>query len=97
MKEDFNPLPPVTRLILCRLNLPDGTFFEVITDLDISQWDSLSNKWLRKAKRLTQESIIVYVKERKPFCICVSKEDYDSITAGKVIPATKEDWEKENN
>jgi len=95
--KDFNTLPPVTRLIVAKCELLNGDSFEVVTDLELSQWVSLSNKWLRKTKKITVESIIEYVCSRKPFCICVSKEDYDKITKGKVIEATKEEWERENN
>jgi hypothetical protein len=87
---------PVTRLTVAHVELSNGTKFSLVHDLDQAIWARLLDRWKRKASTLTQASLIFWVKDRRPHCICVSKKDFDEITAGKSVPATKEEYEAEN-
>lgn len=74
--------------------------FELVTDL-VSEtiFDKLYHEWFDhpSTKIWCVESLIMYIKDKHPDCICLLKKDYDSLTKGKVIEATKEEWEAENN
>lgn len=87
---------PVTRLCVSTVNLNTGLSFKIVHDLDESVWASQFNRWMKKTKLHTPGSLISWIKERKPFCICVTKAQFDEMTAGKSTPATKEEWEAEN-
>lgn len=87
---------PVTRLTVAHIELTNGLKFSIVHDLEEGAWGSLFERWQRKAKKHTAYSLIVWIKERKPHCICVTKADFDSITAGKSVPATKAEYDAEN-
>lgn len=87
---------PVTRLCVSAVELSNGVHFKIVHDLEETVWASMFTRWCRKTKRHTAVSLIEYIKGKRPHCICVTKAQYDEITAGKSIPATKEEWEAEN-
>lgn len=87
---------PVTKLTISTVQLSTGLEFKLVHDLAETTWAALFNRWLRKAKQHTARSLIEFIKNRKPHCICVTKAQYDEITAGKSVAATKEEWEAEN-
>ena len=87
---------PVTRLTSATVELNTGQLFKIVHDLDPDAWKSQFDRWMRKAKRHTPGSLIEWIKERKPHCICVTKAQYDEIAAGHCVAATKEEWDTEN-
>ena len=93
----LTPLTPITRLVLATVKPTAANAFQLVHDLDDATWVSLYNRWLRKAKRLDSYSLRCWIKDRKPTCICVTKAEYEQITAGKAVAATKEEYEAENN
>lgn len=87
---------PVTRFAVASITLTNGKSFQLVHDLDLAVWDRLVDKWSRTTKKPTATSLIIYIKDRRPYCICVTKQQFDEITAGKSSPATKAEWEAEN-
>ena len=87
---------PITRLCISTVSLNTGLSFKIVHDLDGDVWESQMHRWMRKSKLHTPGSLIDWIKARKPHCICVTKAQYDEITAGNCIAATKEEWEAEN-
>ncbi len=87
---------PVTRLVVVTIELTNGTSFQIVHNLSEAKGDALIAKWMRKTKRPTALNLIHYIRDRAD-CICVTKEQYDEVTAGKVVHATKEEYEAENN
>ena len=87
---------PITRLVVVTIQLTNGTEFSIVHNLPEAMGDALIAKWKRKTRRPTAMSLVQFIKERK-LCICVTKEQYDEVTKGKVVHATKEEYEAENN
>lgn len=93
--------PPVTRL--CVIEGDCNGHFKVVTDFTTAQeqaeFDRLFREWFDhpQTRIWNIESFILYFKSKHPKRVCVLEEDYNAITKGKVIPATKEEWETENN
>lgn len=89
--------PPVTRLAEYTLDV--NGVFTLVTDIDEKTFDKLHREWFDHPStfRWCGESLAAYIKAKLPNSICVFKEDYDKIVKGKFTPATKEEWEAENN
>lgn len=93
--------PPVTRL-----NIIEGECngpFKIITDFcspqEQAEFDKLYRRWFDSPDTgiWIIEGFINYFKLIYPRRVCMLYSDYLSITRGKVIPATKEEWQTENN
>lgn len=92
------PKPPVTRLMVIKGECNGD--FELVTDFStLDEFDRIYREWFDhpETKMWCVESLIIYIKSKQPERICLLKEDYDNISKGKVIPATKQEWEAENN
>ena len=95
------PKPPVTRLAVIEGEC-NGRF-KIVTDLcsqdEQGKFDKIYREWFDhpNTKRWCIESFIIYFKEKYPNRMCLLYDDYKKITKGKVIHATKEEWELENN
>lgn len=93
------PKPPVTRLRV--IGVECNGRFDLVTDFYTQEeFDELFYEWFNspETKMWHAPSLIAYIKAKQPKRICLLQEDYDRLTNGKgVIPATKEEWESENN
>jgi hypothetical protein len=93
------PKPMVTRLRV--IGVECNGRFDLVTDFHTQEeFDKLFFEWFDhpETKMWCAESLIAYIKNKQPKRICMLQEDYDRITRGKdIIPATKEEWEEENN
>lgn len=95
------PKPPVTRL--CEIEGDCNGSFKIVTDFasekERAEFDKIYLQWFDSPHTVIWniESFIIYFKRLFPKRICLLHSDYKSITKGKVIPATKEEWEQENN
>lgn len=90
--------PPITRL--AEYTMEVNGVFTIVTDLmDSKVFDKVYRQWFDDPKTFMWcgSSLVEYIKDKFPNSICLLKEDYDRITKGKVINATKEDWLSENN
>jgi hypothetical protein len=92
------PKPPVTKLAKYTLNV--NGVFTIVTDItDEKVFDKHYREWFDHPDTFMWcgESLVMYLKIKFPFKICLLKEDFDKIVKNKFIPATKEEWESENN
>lgn len=93
------PKNPVTRLRV--IGVECNGVFNLVTDFQTQEeFDKLFMEWLDHPKTIMwcAESLIAYIKEKQPKRICLLEEDYHQIIKGKrVVDATKEEWESENN
>ena len=93
--------PPVTRL--CVIEGDCNGPFKIITDFttekEQEEFERLYVEWFNSplTKVWCIESFIIYFKEKHPKRMCLLYAHYEQLVAGKVIPATKEEWESENN
>jgi len=93
--------PPVTRLAVIEGDC-NGKF-KIVTDFctqdDLQKFDEVYREWFDhpNTRMWCIESFIAYCNEKYPKRICLSYNDYIHITKGKSVPATKEEWEAENN
>ena len=94
-------VPPVSRM--CVIEGECNGLFKIVTDFtsekETKLFDSLYLEWFDSPLTIHWHitSFIVWFKERYPNRVCLLWDDYDKITRGKVIHATKEEWESENN
>lgn len=96
--KNTKPKPPVTRLAEYTLDV--NGVFTLVTDItDEKAFDKLYREWFDAPTTIMWcgESLAAYIKLKLPKCICLLKADYEEIVKGQVIPATKEEWEAENN
>lgn len=92
------PKQPVTRLMV--IGVECNGKFNLVTDFSSQQdFDKIFREWFDNPKTFMwcAESLIAYIKAKQPKRICLFEEDYKAITKGKVTPATKQEWEEENN
>lgn len=95
------PKPPVTRLL--EIEGDCNGHFKIVTDFttpkEQKHFHDLYMEWFDhpSTKMWCIEAFIIFFKERYPDRICVLYSDFKEITKGKSIPATKEEWEAENN
>lgn len=93
------PKLPVTRLAEYTLDV--NGVFTLVTDItDEKVFDKVYREWFDHPSTFMWcgESLAAYIKNKFPNKICLLKEDYLEAIKGKgVIPATKEEWEAENN
>jgi hypothetical protein len=93
--------PPVTRHSIIEGDC--NGHFKIVTDFttpkELEEFDRLYREWFDDPKtfRWCIESFIGWFKNKFPNRVCLLYEDYKAITKGNVIPATKEEWESENN
>ncbi|WP_018629212.1 hypothetical protein [Niabella aurantiaca] len=90
--------PPVTRLAEYTMDV--NGVFTLVTDItDPKVFDRLYREWFDHPATFMWcgESLAGYIKYKMPNNFCVMKEEYEAITKGKVIHATREEWEAENN
>jgi hypothetical protein len=91
--------PPVTRLRVIRVDC--NGLFDLVTDFCTQkEFDDIFQDWFDSPETIMwcAESLISYIKSKQPTRICMLQEDYDKFLKDKVvIPATKEEWEAENN
>lgn len=90
--------PPVTRLRV--IGVECNGRFDLVTDFYTQkEFDDLFHEWFDhpETRMWCAESLIAYIKAKQPNRICLLQEDYDALTKGQVVPATKEEWEAENN
>lgn len=94
----MKPLPPVTRIRIIAVEC--NGYFELATDFNTQEeFDKIFFEWFDNpnTKMWCASSLIAYIKNKQPQRICLLREDYENITKGKVIPATKEEYDAENN
>lgn len=94
----YRPKPPVTRLAEYTLDV--NGVFTLVTDItDEKIFDKLYREWFDNPLTFMWcgESLCLYIRQKRPNNFCLLKEDYLKIVEGKVIRATKEEWERENN
>lgn len=92
------PKPPVTRLMVIGVEC-NGTF-DLVTDFKTqNDFDTIFKEWFDHpdTKMWCAESLISYIKRKNPRRICVLKEEYEAIVKDSFTPATKEEYEAENN
>lgn len=90
--------PPVTKLMV--IGVECNGYFELVTNFsNQKEFDKIFREWFDHPKTIMwcAESLIAYIKMKQPNRICLLQEDYEAITKGKFIPATKEEYEAENN
>lgn len=90
--------PPVTRLRV--IGVECNGRFDLVTDFHTQEeFDKIFMEWFDHpdTKMWCAESLIIYIKTKQPKRICLLQEEYDEFIKDKVIPATKEEWEAENN
>jgi hypothetical protein len=77
--------------------------FKIVNDYcspkEQEEFDRLYREWFDSPSTFMWciESFIIWFKERHPKRLCMLYSDYERLTKGKIIPATKEEWESENN
>lgn len=92
------PKRPVTKLNEYTMDINGA--FSLVTDISPTHFDKLHLEWFHHpaTTRWCGESLAAYINLKCPKNICLLKEDYEAKIAGKgVIPATKEEYEAENN
>lgn len=93
--------PPVTRLAIIEGEC-NGKF-KIVTDFcsqdETEKFDKIFREWFDHPNtvRWCIESFIAYFKEKHPNRMLVLYDDFKNITKDKFIPATKQEWESENN
>jgi len=96
--KNTKPNPPVSKLL--EFSSDCNGPFTIVTDITKDGvFEKLYKEWFDHPSTYMwcAESFILYVKNKYPNCICVLKEDFKAITKGNFIPATKEEYEAENN
>ena len=97
--KNTNPKPPVTRLAEYTLDV--NGVFTIVTDLtDEKAFDKVYREWFDHPSTIMWcgEALVHYINSKFPDKICMLKEDYQNLVKKhKVTPATKEEWEAENN
>jgi hypothetical protein len=96
---DLKTNPPVTRLAEYTIDV--NGVFTLVTDItDDKVFDKAYREWFDSplTKMWCGESLAEYIQQKFPKNFCLLKEDYlKKIKDINVIPATKEEWESENN
>lgn len=90
---------PITRFRIIRVEMSNGSF-NLTTDFKTQEdFDKAFMEWYDSplTKIWNKYSLIDFIKTKEPNRICVLEEDFNKITKGIMIPATKEEWEAENN
>lgn len=90
--------PPVTKI--AKYTLDVNGVFTLVTDItDDKVFDKLYKEWFDHPTTTMWCGLTLahYIRNAMPNNFCVLEEDYDRITKGKVIHATKEEFESENN
>jgi hypothetical protein len=90
------PKPPVTRLCVIEGDC-NGKFKIVVEDEKL--FEKTYHEWYDHPSTTMWciESYIAYFKQKYPNKMCVTYDAFESVTKGKFIPATKAEWEAENN
>lgn len=93
------PKPPISKLRVIRVEMSNGAF-DLVTDFKTQEdFDKIFMQWYDspETKIWNAYSLIDFIKTKEHNRICVLEEDFNKITKGKMIPATKEEYEAENN
>lgn len=93
------PKPPVSRFRIIRVEMSNSSF-NLATDFKTQEeFNKVLMEWYDspKTKIWDKYSLMSFIKAKDPNRICVLEEDFNRLTKGKIIPATKEEWERENN
>lgn len=88
---------PITALVNFKAELSNGVSINIIHDLPENFVVKEFNKWLRKAKRHNEMNLVYHLKKKRPYSICVTKAQFDSHTKGEFLPATKEEYLKQES
>ena len=92
------PNPPVTKLAEYTLDV--NGVFTLVTDItDEKVFDKLYREWFDHPDTFMWcgESLAGYIKQKRPNNFCLLKDDFKKIVGNNFTPATKEEWESENN
>lgn len=93
------PKPPVTRLMV--IGVECNGRFNLVTDFHSqNEFDKIFMEWFDHPNTFmwNADSLIAYIKVKQPNRICLLEEDYKKIIKGQgVIPATHEEWLREQN
>lgn len=95
------PLPPVSRFLVIESNC-NGPF-KIVTDMasakEFKLFEQCYIEWFDNplTKDWVIESFLIYFKQKYPDKICLLYADYERIIKNKMIPATREEWEAEQN
>jgi len=91
--------PRITKLTVIRV-VCNG-IFDLVTDFPSQKdFDKIFMEWFDspETNMWCAESLILYIKSKQPNRICLLEKDYNEAIKGKgVIPATKEEYQAENN
>ena len=99
-KTNKTTIPPVTRL--CVITGDCNGPWKIVTDFasekEQTVFHNIYLQWFHHPETRIWHitDFIRYFKNRFPNRMCVLHEDYLEITKGKVIHATKEEWDAEN-
>ncbi len=97
----YKPKNRVTRLNKIECRLTNGVTFTIVNDFDMDAtpnlFDAAYQSWIARTDKFTANSFVKYVKAKEPNRIFLKLEDFEKITKGKMVAATKEEWEQENN
>jgi hypothetical protein len=97
-KNNHNAKPPITKLAV--INGDCNGKFCIVTDFTKEgEFERIYLEWFNSPMTIIWriESFILYVKSKYPGRICLKESDYNTITKGHVIHATKEEYLAENN
>jgi len=93
----------VTKLNKSKIELSNGVTFTIVHNFknmygNINSFDAAFQSWLVRTEVYTADSFVEYVKSKdEPDRIFMTLTDFENKTKGKSKPATKEDFESENN
>lgn len=91
------PRNRVTRLNKRTVKLSNDIEFKVVDNITDKEFQGLLDDWTAITYDYSAENLCAFVKLYKPSSIFVTEAQYDKITAGRSTPATKEEYEAENN
>lgn len=89
----MNTLSPVVRLNKATFTPTIGAPFTILCDLSPQTFNARCAKWQRTTKRHTAQSLIAFIKARHEHCICVTQAQYDAVTRGNIVHATKAEYD----
>lgn len=90
---------PVLRFRVIRVEMSNGSFNLVTNYKTQEEFNKILMEWYDSplTKVWNKYTLIDYIKEKEPNRICLLEEDFNRVTKDKMIPATKEEYEAENN
>lgn len=91
------PKPPATRIRV--IGVECNGVFELYTDFHTQEeFDKIFKEWFDNPETFMwcESSLVEYIRRKQPNRLCLTKNEYDKVK-NKIIPATQEEWESENN